>query len=153
MSSATNHGPGRALVAIYGVFAISAAARSAVQLVADFEQAPVAYSLSALAAVVYVVATLALASGTPTARRTAWVAVALELCGVLAVGTLSIVDPALFPDETVWSGYGSGYGYVPLVLPVLGLIWLWRTRPSSVGTGSGSAASDRHGGGAPTNHA
>jgi len=46
---------------------------------------------------------------------------------VLVVGVLTLVDAADFPDETVWSGFGRGYGYVPLVLPVLGLVWLWRT--------------------------
>ena len=45
---------------------------------------------------------------------------------MLAVGTLSFVRPELFPDKTVWSHYGSGYGYLPLVLPVLGLWWLLR---------------------------
>ena len=33
-----------------------------------------------------------------------------------------------FPDATVWSQYGLGYGFVPLVLPVVGLWWLRRTR-------------------------
>jgi hypothetical protein len=28
----------------------------------------------------------------------------------------------------VWSGFGAGYGYVPLVLPFLGLWWLWHGR-------------------------
>ena len=39
------------------------------------------------------------------------------------------VDPELFPDETVWSSYGAGYGWLPLVLPFVGLAWLWYTRP------------------------
>ena len=38
----------------------------------------------------------------------------------------SLVDRAAFPDETVWSGYGRGYFFVPLVLPVLGLALLLR---------------------------
>ena len=53
-----------------------------------------------------------------------------ELVGVLTVGTLSIVDPAAFPRATVWSTYGIGYAFVPLVLPVLGLLWLRHTRPT-----------------------
>ncbi|GGB92898.1 membrane protein [Cellulomonas carbonis] len=116
------------LVALYGVLAVAASFRSAVQVLRDFEDAPLAYSLSAVAAVVYVVATVALARG-GSLRRLAWVAVGLELVGVVVVGSLSLASPGLFPDETVWSGFGSGYGYVPLVLPVLGLLWLRRTRP------------------------
>jgi hypothetical protein len=47
---------------------------------------------------------------------------------VLVVGTVSLVLRDAFPDETVWSAYGIGYGFVPLVLPVLGLLRLRSTR-------------------------
>lgn len=132
----TASGPGRVLVAVYGVLAIAATARSAVQIARDLEQAPVAYLLSALAAVVYVVATVALARGTDRARPVAWAAVGFEAVGVVAVGTLSLVAPQLFPDDTVWSRFGAGYGYVPLVLPAVGLLWLRRTA-------RGASAADR----------
>jgi cytochrome bd-type quinol oxidase subunit 2 len=120
----TYSGPGRVLVAVYAVFALSATARAGFQIATRFDEAPVAYLLSALAAVIYIVATVALARSGPTARRVAFVACTVELVGVLVVGTLSLVWPDAFPDETVWSGYGRGYGLVPLVLPVLGLLWL-----------------------------
>jgi NhaP-type Na+/H+ and K+/H+ antiporter len=120
----TAQGPGRVLVALYAVFALAAGARAAVQIATQFDEAPLAYLLSALAAVVYVVATIGLARGGRSGRRTAVVACSVELVGVLAVGTLSLADAAAFPDDTVWSGYGRGYGFIPLVLPVLGLLWL-----------------------------
>jgi cytochrome bd-type quinol oxidase subunit 2 len=123
-------GPGRVLVAVYAVFALAAGARAAVQLATRFSEAPLAYLLSALAAAVYVVATVALARG---GRRVALAAISVELVGVLVVGTLSLADPAAFPDETVWSAYGRGYGFVPLVLPVLGLLWLRRSRRTAGG--------------------
>jgi len=118
------------LVAVYALFALSASARAAVQIATKFHHAPVAYLLSALAAVVYILATVTLANGSPTARRIAVLSCSFELAGVLAVGTWSLADRATFPDATVWSGYGSGYGFVPLVLPVFGLLWLsrWRRR-------------------------
>lgn len=128
----TATGPGRVLVAVYGVFALAATARAAFQIATKLGEAPLAYLLSALAGVVYVVATIALATDR---RRLAWAAVGVELIGVLAVGTLSVLDAGDFPDETVWSAFGQGYGYVPLVLPFLGLLWLWRTRPWGAGAG------------------
>jgi hypothetical protein len=119
-------GPGRLLVAVYALFALAASARAGVQIATKFHTAPVAYLLSAFAGVVYILATVTLANGSPTARRIAVLSCSVELVGVLAVGTWSLADPATFPDATVWSGYGSGYGFVPLVLPVFGLLWLRR---------------------------
>jgi hypothetical protein len=115
------------LVAVYAVFALAATSRAAVQLATDFSDAPLAYLLSALSAAVYVVATVALATDRRWSRPLALVACSVELAGVLVIGTLSLVRPDAFPRATVWSGYGSGYGFVPLVLPVVGLWWLHRT--------------------------
>ena len=123
----TGRGFGRVLVAVYAIFAIGATARSVVQIATRFDEAPLAYSLSAVAAVVYIVATVALARGDRTSRRVATVAIGIELVGVLAVGTLSLVAPQDFPAASVWSGFGSGYGFIPLVLPLVGLWWLRRT--------------------------
>ena len=121
-------GLGRVLVALYALFAVAATSRAAVQIATRFAEAPLAYSLSALAALVYVVATLGLARRGPRWRAAAWAACSAELAGVLTVGTLSLADRAAFPDSTVWSAYGQGYLFVPLVLPVLGLLWLRRER-------------------------
>jgi hypothetical protein len=127
--SDTSHGFGRALVAIYAVFALAASARSIVQLVTEVESDTVVpYTLSALAGVVYVVATYALARNH---RRLASATIGIELIGVLTVGVLSLVDGELFPDQTVWSDFGMGYLFIPLVLPFVGLWWLRRSRTSA----------------------
>ncbi|GAB2475493.1 hypothetical protein [Jatrophihabitans fulvus] len=116
-------GPGRVLVFFYGVLAVAATGRASFELVTKYSDAPLAYVLSAVAAVIYVVAFVALLGG---ARPLAWVACGIELVGVLVVGTLSWTVRRDFPDTTVWSGYGSGYGFLPAVLPVLALVWLAR---------------------------
>jgi hypothetical protein len=124
-------GPGRLLVAVYALFALAAGSRAAVQLGSKFDEAPLAYLLSALAAVVYVVATVALARRGDGWRRVALLTCSFELLGVLAVGTLSLFDREAFPDATVWSVYGRGYVFIPLVLPMIGLYWLRRSAPSA----------------------
>lgn len=131
LAERTRSGPGRMLIAVYAIFALAATARSAVQLGTHFERAPLAYLLSAFAAVVYIVATVCLARGNSTSRHVATVSIVVELVGVLVVGTLSLLVPHLFPDATVWSDYGQGYGYVPAVLPLLGLWWLRKTADRS----------------------
>ncbi len=117
-------GLGIVLIALYGLFALAATGRATFQIIADFQKAPVSYLLSVLAAVIYLVATVALARGDRTSTRVARVAITVELVGVLVVGTVSYLVPSEFPDRTVWSHFGAGYGYVPLLLPVLGLLWL-----------------------------
>jgi hypothetical protein len=122
-------GLGRLLVAVYGVFALSATARAGYQIATKFSEAPVAYVLSAVAAVVYIVATVSMARRGLTGWYVTLGAILLELVGVVAVGAASVMDPAAFPHDTVWSGFGRGYGYVPLLLPFLGLAWLFYNRP------------------------
>ncbi|MFC5996414.1 hypothetical protein ACFQE5_19610 [Pseudonocardia hispaniensis] len=131
---ATSSGPGRVLIAVYAIFALSSTARATVQIATKFHEAPLAYLLSALAGVVYILATIGLAGHGPAYRRLAWAAVGFELAGVLVVGTLTVLDTADFPDDTVWSVYGRGYGFVPLLLPVIGLAWLRRTRARADGS-------------------
>jgi hypothetical protein len=126
--AAIGTGAGRVLLLVYGIFALSAGARAGVQIATKFDEAPLAYLLSAGAALVYLAATVGLAVGGPRGRRIALVSCTIELIGVLAVGALSIADAVAFPDDTVWSRFGSGYGYVPLVLPFIGLWWLYRHR-------------------------
>ena len=126
MKTTSNRGIGTLLIAVYAVFAISATARASYQLLTKFDDAPLAYSLSALSAAVYVVATVALSrTGEQAARLAKW-AVTFELVGVLVVGTLSLLWPAAFQHPSVWSWFGLNYACLPLVLPVFGLLWLAR---------------------------
>lgn len=121
-------GIGRVLIAIYAVFAVSATARASYQLLRKFEDAPLAYSLSAVSALIYILATVALVRRGAAWHRIASAAIAIELVGVLAIGLLSYTAPELFAHPSVWSKFGQGYGYVPLILPILGLIWLRKNK-------------------------
>ena len=121
-------GPGKLIAVLYGVFTLSAGARAGYQLVRKFDEAPLAILLSLLSAVIYAVAAVALARSGERARQVALVTISAELVGVLGVGALSLVAPHLFPLASVWSHFGQGYGFIPLVLPVVGLWWLFRSR-------------------------
>jgi hypothetical protein len=121
-------GVGRLLIVFYAVFAVSSTARASFQILTKFEQAPLAYSLSLLSALVYILATISLAKAGKRWKQAALASVVFELAGVLSVGALSFVAPELFAHPSVWSGFGSGYGYIPLVLPLLGLLWIRKTQ-------------------------
>jgi hypothetical protein len=124
-------GPRRVLIALYLVFAVAATARGVVQIATKFDQAPLAYVLSLFSGIVYIAAAVGLTTDRRWSRPLAWAAVGTEMVGVLVIGLASILDSAAFPHDTVWSRFGAGYGYVPIILPVLGLMWLWHTRPGS----------------------
>ncbi|MEY4417860.1 MAG: hypothetical protein RIQ88_298 [Actinomycetota bacterium] len=114
-------GLGNLVIALYAVFALSATVRGTYQIYRKFQDAPLAYSLSLLAGIVYVVATIALLKRNfRLAKATMW----FELVGVITIGFLSILIPAIFAHPTVWSFFGMGYGFIPLALPIFGLIWL-----------------------------
>ncbi|MFF9769477.1 hypothetical protein ACIGXF_17560 [Streptomyces sp. NPDC053086] len=117
-------GPGVLLVWLYGVMVVGAVSRSAYQIATEFDRAPLAYSLSAVAGVVYAFITYTLVRGGETARRAALVCCAAELAGVLIVGTWTLVEPSAFPDATVWSKYGAGYLFIPVLLPLSAMRWL-----------------------------
>ena len=124
-------GPRRLLIALYLVFAVAATARGIVQIATKFDQAPLAYVLSLFSGVVYIAAAVGLVTDRRWSRPLAWAAVGTEMVGVIVVGLLSVFDSTAFPHDTVWSRFGGGYGYVPVILPVLGLMWLWHTRPGA----------------------
>ena len=115
------------LVSVYVILTLAALGRSGYQIATKFEQAPVAYGLSALAAIVYLIATIAIIrANAQGGARLATIALVFEAVGVVGVGLLSVIDPALFPADTMWSQFGMGYLFIPLVLPFVGLWWLRR---------------------------
>jgi hypothetical protein len=125
-------GPGMLLVWLYGVMVVGAVSRSAVQISTEFAHAPLAYTLSAVAGVVYGFITYSLVRGGEFARKAARVCCAIELAGVLVVGTWTLVEPSAFPDRTVWSDYGIGYLFIPVILPVTAMYWLRKSARQGV---------------------
>ena len=125
-------GAHQVLLLLYALFTLAAGARSVVQLAADADRAPIAYGLSVAAAVTYALGWVAIRQA--SIGRTAFASVMLwvELAGVLTVGTLSRVKQDWFPDASVWSDYGIGYGFVPAALPIAGLLWLRSSRNRNV---------------------
>jgi len=132
-------GVGRVLIVIYAILAIGATSRAAFQMATVYSTAPVAITLSALSGVIYIVATVALLRPGRAWYRVAWITISFELLGVIVIGTLSILVPSIFVqgsgiDGTVWSYYGYGYLFIPLVLPVLGMLWLRSRRALVAGS-------------------
>lgn len=121
-------GVGRLLISLYGILALASSVRAGYQLARKFDEAPLAYTLSAASALVYILATIALAKRGVIWQRIALATITFELVGVLSVGVLSITHAELFNHASVWSMFGMGYGFIPLILPIWGLLWLRKNR-------------------------
>lgn len=128
-TSGRTKGIGRIIVMVYAILALAASWRSGFQILSKFDDAPMAFILSGIAGLVYIVATIALATPGRRSWQVALVSVWFELIGVLVVGTASLLVPEAFPEPTVWSTFGIGYGFIPLLLPLIGLYWLYKHRP------------------------
>jgi hypothetical protein len=124
------------LIVVYAILALAATGRSSYELTVKFSEAPVPYSISAVSALIYILVTVALWRRW---RTVALVGSAVELLGVLTVGLLTSFEPTWWPDKTVWTGFGSGYGWVPVLLPMVALYFLIRGR-RAVGATSGNSA-------------
>ena len=133
--SKTRSGPHLVLLTVYAIFVLAAGARSLVQVFTDFDEAPIAYSLSVVAAATYVAGWFAIRRAAAGSAGFAKIMLWIELSGVIVVGVLSLTVPSWFPDDSVWSKFGSGYGFVPALLPILGLLWLWKGRASGPNEG------------------
>ncbi len=128
-----------ALIAVYAVLCLAATGRSAFQISTKFAEAPLPYLISALSAVLYGLIAVALWRGW---RRVAIVGSAVELLGVVVVGTLGYLESTWWPDETVWTGYGSAYGWVPLALPLVALALLFRQNRAEAAQDAPEVADD-----------
>lgn len=125
-------GLGRIIVMVYAILALAASWRSGFQILSKFDEAPVAFILSGISGLVYIIATFALAIPGRKAWYIAHGAIWIELVGVVLVGFWSLISPDMFPEPTVWSTFGIGYGFIPLVLPIIGLYWLYKHRPKPI---------------------
>jgi hypothetical protein len=115
------------LAFFYGLWAFSALGRSSYEYLLKNPRPAnlVPAHLSTFVGLLYIFIIVGLRRRSP---RAWWVTLALlsvELAGVLIVGTLDVVWRA-FPYATVWSQYGRGYFFMPLLLPFVGLAYMLR---------------------------
>ena len=138
-------GPRRLLIALYAIFALAATARAVVQLTTQFEQAPLAYVLSAFCGVVYLAATVGLVSRRSWSRPLAWAACGTEMAGVLVVAYYLVPRGAWDVSETapgrplLLLPWAAGFVAYQLTLPTfftgVGAGWTswWTARQADLG--------------------
>ena len=127
------YGLGRLVILGYAIVAGLIFYREVARLAELGGQAPLSAVLSVVATLLYVVTAVAVAHNGRRMRRVAWVCTVAGLIGVLGAGLVGLADPDLVVARTVWSEFGAGYAFAPLVLPLVAAFWLWWSRPGRTG--------------------
>lgn len=118
-------GWGRLLVAVFAVFGVVVLA-PAVGALARAEDGAGPASLDVLSALGYLVLAACVAHNGRRVRMVGWVALATEAVGLV---TVSLLGPE---TATAWSGWGSAWGYLPVVLPLVGAAQMWLNDPRRI---------------------
>ncbi len=116
---------GYILTVSYPLLALSTGVRALFQLL--LKEGVVNYlapTLSLVAALCYLTATVGFAYRVRWAWRLSVSVLVLETALTIFVGFLSLIIPESI-GRTVWRLFGADYGYFPLVQPAIGLAWLF----------------------------
>lgn len=88
--------------------------------------------VSLLAALIYLTAAIALTHNGRRMRMVGWASVGISLAGPILTGLLGVGTSEVSAEFSPWSRFGEYYYYLPLVIPVIGLVWLWWSNPRRI---------------------
>lgn len=128
-------GLGRIVMAVYWVFGAWTTVQAVVDLIDLLRvgTTPLGPALVALVAgLVYLLAAVALTHNGRRMRLVGWTAVIIEAAGPVIVGLLGVGLPDLTGTRSAWGAFGADYWYLPLVIAVVGLVWLWASNPRRI---------------------
>lgn len=112
----------RGLAALYAFWALAVMSRVSWQYATRLGN-HLPTHLSAITGIIYVLIAYWAWQGWTKALQ--W-GLIVELIGVIVVGTYELFYP--FGYATAWSHYGAGYLFMPLLLPIAGIVVVWRNR-------------------------
>lgn len=125
-------GLGRLVMAAFWLFGAWVTINAVVDVL-HWNSGPIGPVLVALVAgLVYLLAALALTHNGRRMRMIGWASVSVEAIGPVLVGVLGVGVPQLSDPRSPWGAFGADYWYIPLVLPVVGLVWLWWSNPRRI---------------------
>jgi hypothetical protein len=121
----TARGASDVLGFFYALWSFSALGRSSYEYLFKRPTTYIPAHLSTFVGLLYILIIVGLRRRSPRWWRLTLALLIVELAGVLIVGTIDVVWRP-FPYATVWSNYGVGYFFMPLLLPFAGLWWMLR---------------------------
>ena len=85
-----------------------------------------------LAGIDYLVAATALTHNGRRMRVVGWVTIALSIAIPIILWVASLGLDELNSARSAWTGLGADFSYLPLVVSIIGLIWMWRSNPRRI---------------------
>lgn len=125
-------GLGRVVMALFWVFGVWTTVTGVLDLVHVGEGPLGSAIVSVLAGVVYLVAAVGITHNGRRMRIIGWAAMVVSAVGPILVGLLGLGLPELSATRSPWGAFGGHYFFIPLVLPVIGLVWLWWSNPRRI---------------------
>ncbi|MDT3767568.1 hypothetical protein QS713_05760 [Gleimia hominis] len=127
-----SHGLGRIVIVIFWLMAAWSLYDAFLFLMRN-PSVPLGPRLVGIAvAVGYVAAAAALTHNGKRMRILGWSAVGFELVGVLMTSLMELGIPQAQRQLGMWTSFGANYYFAPLIVPAIGLLWLWWSNPRRI---------------------
>lgn len=126
-------GLGRLVMALFWVFGVIVTLISVKNLAGDSEAPLGPRFVALLASAVYVIAAVGLTHNGRRMRVIAWASLVISLVGPLIVGVGALGLPSEYSlSFSPWAQFGTTYWGLPLVIPLVGMVWMWWSDPRRI---------------------
>ncbi len=85
-----------------------------------------------LAGVDYLVAAVALTHNGRRMRQVGWVTIGLSIAVPIVLWVASLGLEELNSARSAWTGMGVDFYYLPLLVSLIGVVWMWRSNPRRI---------------------
>ncbi len=85
-----------------------------------------------LAGVDYLIAATALTHNGRRMRLVGWATITLSIAIPVILWVASLGLDELNSARSAWTGFGVDFYYAPLIVSVIGLVWMWRSNPRRI---------------------
>lgn len=88
--------------------------------------------LALVAGVVYLLAALALTHNGRRMRIIGWACIGATIAAPILFAVAGVGLPQLAEPRSAWTGFGSDFFYLPLLVSVIGCVWMWYSNPRRI---------------------
>ena len=125
-------GLGRIIIALFWVLGVWIFATAIIDLCHGQGKPWGPQLVALLAGVDYLVAATALTHNGRRMRMVGWVSIALSIAVPIGLWVASLGLDELNSARSAWTGMGVDFYYIPLVVSLIGIVWMWRSNPRRI---------------------